>query len=436
MKYLTPIYLFCLMSTITSQNLVKNGDFEDFYCEFYPGNSVQCMNSWEFNGHAHDLVVANLLIAACTNNSKDGYLNFSDECYFSGSNRYKFNPELPGVVYPVSGENIFEIPYSLIRKDDTVDIPEVIDLKGQFKSPLERNKLYYFSFHIALHPFSSYMTDNLNVYAGYRDSISFQEMELATNESTLAYSHPKGNYINNYDNWITLSSCFKAEGNEQFLYFDLRHPQDGTSRKPIPSRVPVHEDAALVEWRVHHLYNFFIDDIRMLPLGKSEKTEIQLDYCSDENHIFTDSLLGLYDALIESANSIFWSDGIQGLERSFPSSGEYTLTIALDCAEKEFIVQVEQQDCRGKVYIPNVFSPNGDDINDVFKYHLENVQFESVEIYDRFGGLVFESHNPYHYWDGRSKGMLVNTGVYVYQLRFRDRTGELQLAIGSVTVLP
>jgi len=88
-----------------------------------------------------------------------------------------------------------------------------------------------------------------------------------------------------------------------------------------------------------------------------------------------------------------------------------------------------------EVYIPNVFSPNGDGENDIFTIEGgKNVQqILSISVYDRWGELVFQSPNPFQFdkkyengWDGQFKGQRAMQGVYVYvvEVLYNDDTGE------------
>jgi len=86
-----------------------------------------------------------------------------------------------------------------------------------------------------------------------------------------------------------------------------------------------------------------------------------------------------------------------------------------------------------KVYIPNVFSPNQDNINDYFQAMPGDdlLDIPQMQIFDRWGNLLYEGEQ----WDGRFKGQLVNSGVYVYIIRFQTNDGEEWEMAGSVTVL-
>jgi gliding motility-associated-like protein len=72
--------------------------------------------------------------------------------------------------------------------------------------------------------------------------------------------------------------------------------------------------------------------------------------------------------------------------------------------------------------IPNVFTPNGDDINDwlVAKSSglVEKVEFK---LFNRYGVLIFQTEEPKLNWDGTYKGNIVSPGVYFYQCEVYER---------------
>lgn len=78
------------------------------------------------------------------------------------------------------------------------------------------------------------------------------------------------------------------------------------------------------------------------------------------------------------------------------------------------------------VYIPNAFTPNGDDLNDRFVIKLSEeceVMEYSLRIFDRWGRLVYESHDyrPSSAWDGTFKGRELQAGVYMYDFSIKLR---------------
>jgi gliding motility-associated-like protein len=86
-----------------------------------------------------------------------------------------------------------------------------------------------------------------------------------------------------------------------------------------------------------------------------------------------------------------------------------------------------------KINIPNVFSPNGDGTNDVWNIrYLSDYPGCTVEIFDRYGKLVFRSIGYNKPWDGTRNGTPVPVGVYYYIIAPENGVERLN---GSVTVL-
>ncbi|HYW94231.1 MAG TPA: gliding motility-associated C-terminal domain-containing protein, partial [Bacteroidales bacterium] len=70
-----------------------------------------------------------------------------------------------------------------------------------------------------------------------------------------------------------------------------------------------------------------------------------------------------------------------------------------------------------KYEIPNVFSPNGDGVNDVLKpYEYRDVNKIDMKIFNRWGQMIYETQDPNINWDGKIMGTdkLASPGVYYY----------------------
>jgi gliding motility-associated-like protein len=69
------------------------------------------------------------------------------------------------------------------------------------------------------------------------------------------------------------------------------------------------------------------------------------------------------------------------------------------------------------IYIPNIFSPNGDGENDFFQVYGSDWREYRMEIYNRWGGLIFESEDPNINWDGKhyKNGEDCPQAVFVYK---------------------
>ncbi len=90
------------------------------------------------------------------------------------------------------------------------------------------------------------------------------------------------------------------------------------------------------------------------------------------------------------------------------------------------------------LYIPNAFTPDDDGINDVFlpKGNLIDPDNYEMMIFDRWGGMIFETKDLYKGWDGTVNGNPIQAdGVFNYVIIYKDNFGRDQKKIGSVTLL-
>lgn len=109
-----------------------------------------------------------------------------------------------------------------------------------------------------------------------------------------------------------------------------------------------------------------------------------------------------------------------------------TLTSNALCAAPLTSQDIAVIDCP-QMDVSNVFTPNGDGVNDIFKVSLngESLTKFNISIYDRWGILVFNSPNPNYKWDGRTTaGIKVVSGTYYYVLDINDKQQK-----GFITVL-
>jgi gliding motility-associated-like protein len=97
---------------------------------------------------------------------------------------------------------------------------------------------------------------------------------------------------------------------------------------------------------------------------------------------------------------------------------------------------------RRPIYIPNVFSPNGDGVNDFFiaNGNAAAVRIKTMKVFDRWGGLVFSGENlplggDRVGWNGRLNDKDMSADVYVYMFVIEFVDGEEVLYKGDVTLM-
>lgn len=123
------------------------------------------------------------------------------------------------------------------------------------------------------------------------------------------------------------------------------------------------------------------------------------------------------------------------------TSGTYTLVghdLTTGCMDSlEFSVIVEP--CK-ESYFPNVFSPNHDGTNDIYRPYLSDCVIEvlAFQIFDRWGNIIHIQHNipvDAPRWDGSFRSQEASVGVYVYYLNARLYDGSTKLYKGDITLL-
>lgn len=116
---------------------------------------------------------------------------------------------------------------------------------------------------------------------------------------------------------------------------------------------------------------------------------------------------------------------IANASHQYQYPGNYTVTLHAyndigceDTAVRQFIMVLPDK----VLIIPNVFSPNGDGTNDTWEIAgLRNVANCSVEIFNRYGQQVYNSHGYSNPWDGTWKGKQVPVGTFYYVIKTVSR---------------
>lgn len=112
---------------------------------------------------------------------------------------------------------------------------------------------------------------------------------------------------------------------------------------------------------------------------------------------------------------VVWSTGDTGESIEGLGEGTYSVTItdAVGCNITESRI-IGTQDV-GCLFIPNTFSPNGDDTNDTWR--IRNIQLYpdvQVKVFNKWGNMVFESSGYPDPWDGTYNGKSLEPSTYYY----------------------
>lgn len=87
-------------------------------------------------------------------------------------------------------------------------------------------------------------------------------------------------------------------------------------------------------------------------------------------------------------------------------------------------------------YLPTAFTPNADGLNDVAIPYLVGMKgLKSFSVFNRWGIRIFYSEKEGEGWDGKSKGVPQDSGVYVWLLEFYDSRNEVRTEKGTITII-
>lgn len=111
----------------------------------------------------------------------------------------------------------------------------------------------------------------------------------------------------------------------------------------------------------------------------------------------------------------------------------YLLTIidAAGCIgfdEIDIIVELD-------LILPNVFTPNGDGLNDFFHISMDFIESGTMQIYDRWGTLLLSTSDITKGWDGTKNGTAQEIGTYIYLINATTTSGTQIEKAGTITLL-
>ncbi|MDD2982254.1 MAG: gliding motility-associated C-terminal domain-containing protein [Crocinitomicaceae bacterium] len=134
-----------------------------------------------------------------------------------------------------------------------------------------------------------------------------------------------------------------------------------------------------------------------------------------------------------------WSDGYANGDSFIPAAGVHTYTVVgtLGSCFASDQVQITAIPCDFEFEIPNVFTPNDDNSNDFFvPIQQTNIIVKEMNIFNRWGNILYTSEGPSFSWNGKSKGNEeVLPGVYFYELTYLNALQELKTAQGFVHLM-
>lgn len=130
-----------------------------------------------------------------------------------------------------------------------------------------------------------------------------------------------------------------------------------------------------------------------------------------------------------------WQNYYTGKYYSVTQAGSYSVQLGNQCGTVADTIEVGVSDCLQYISIPNAFTPNEDQLNDIFMPKALNISDYEMHIYNRWGHEIFSTYDLNRGWDGKEFGNYVVSGIYAYIIRYRDYDGKLLIKKGFVNLI-
>jgi gliding motility-associated-like protein len=242
--------------------------------------------------------------------------------------------------------------------------------------------------------------------------------------------NPLGNIISDTVNWTEISGEYIATGGEQFITIGSFYPD---SIIHIAYGDTIHPPGAWPYYFVDDVYVYLCDDKVPAEAGSNQTIckgdSVQIGTTPRSEYIY------------------HWhpATGLSDTSKANPkASPAITITYYLqqidfmgDITYDSVIVNIIS-DCdttSDDIFIPNIFSPNGDLNNDVLYVRSHNIKTMELTIYNRWGEKVFESKDIDKGWDGTFKNSKCNEGVFVWYLSATLKDDKTIVKKGNITLI-
>ncbi len=169
----------------------------------------------------------------------------------------------------------------------------------------------------------------------------------------------------------------------------------------------------------------------------------QFDFDPKETTILNSEIT--FDNYSVNADYYAWTFGDGGTSNQFSPihkydlDGTYFITLIAtningckDTAIEKLLIEPEFN-----IYIPNAFTPDNDGLNDIFTAVGEEIEEFDMQIYNRWGDMIFNTKSLEKGWDGSANNGsdISMEGVYVYNIKLKDWQGLTHKFVGHVSLL-
>ncbi len=239
MKFSILYIIFLNLITLEAwgQNLVPNPSFEDWTTcgifdtienkgssiERYTRGEILVINNWTRMASNGDLWgPVSLLCPLYSLTGYDGFHNYPYKFFCKGEKNSFFEDVFNlGIPQPLSGKVMM-----YVRLEGKF-LHRFTSIITNLPKPLLKDSIYKLEFYVRSTPYTYYTTDNFGWYFS-PVKVDTQEWSMRIPDlrspQYILYQSPPGKRLDEIEDWIKISSCYKAKGDEKSLYFSVNIP--------------------------------------------------------------------------------------------------------------------------------------------------------------------------------------------------------------------
>jgi gliding motility-associated-like protein len=398
---------------LLAQNLLPDGSFEETYFFEYefPFSAFEYLKNWKAASHQFF----------------DSSLVTTPDLFREGGTLPATSPPSFWNVITGASDGKNYIGLTNIATQDGAFLPEAIS--SVLNEPLEAGGYYALNLDYRnkgkdnIHPSPMMcIEEELKKLVFFFDdrpvTVSLNELDNISTPSTERHIDIHTPSMKSYQvqDWEKVGTCFQAKGDEKYMALSM-----------TTGRVKAYPPCIILDdhFDIFLHYYFDVDNIRLEKLP--ETFLIKTEFCKKRpiSINLKDSLLlpPMLSPIYFSFNEEITEDIIR-----IDSGGQYIAHAHLDCSSIPILIEAIEVDCNPKFYIPNVFSPNSDGINDSWQIFLKSdhplTDFK-LTVFDKWGTKVFETQDLEAGWTGNKQHSPANAGTYIWMLQYTYLDPEL-----------
>lgn len=442
MKYRLLIVLLWQISSAQSQNLIPNGDFEEFTSLPTQWTQIERATGWICAGGTPDY------------------------SHLSG-----FNVSFGNAPYSGLGQGGL---FTYYRVDGNIDTREYMSI--QLIEPLKKGAKYKLDFYITNGDNSilnRITTNNLGA------NFSLEPITQLGNSPILLTPQVEcAEILESFYDWTELSFVFTAQDTFKYVTFGNFNDDSNTLvSNPTSESIAYYffDKIQLLElnysiclgesitlehfshdsifaWAKADAPSVIISNQKTLTVSPEKNTTYVLYTDSDtiEFPVIVDLLMVnampltesfcfdkpiLLDAQGTKATKYIWQDGSTNPTFLATEPGKYFVILSNACSIRTDTVQVDTN-CTTLLEMPNVFTPNSDGMNETFlPIKIQQIKNFTITIYNRWGKQLFQSNNPNQGWNGNHANSECPDGTYFWVINYESNWGIVDSKKGVVHLI-